>query len=314
MPLTIAAARQDYLDHLAERNKAHGTVATYTYALDRFFDYLGDEGITPEAPIDSLTADQLRRYGRHLYRLRLATTTRQTYLVVVRNWLRYLVKSAGLELNPDAIELPKIRREPPHPDQRLATMLNAPAVEGSPAQQLIALRDRAILATLYATQLRVSELIGLDRETIDWERGLAVVTGKGGRTRTVFFSDSAIQRLNTYLDARADAFAPLFIHHDRAHKPHPRDARGEGMRLTRQTVEALVRKYARAAGVKATPHTFRHYGATELLRNGADIRTVQELLGHASVATTQIYTHVSATRLHDQWRRFHPAIQDEPPS
>ncbi|MCX6024411.1 MAG: tyrosine-type recombinase/integrase [Chloroflexi bacterium] len=151
--------------------------------------------------------------------------------------------------------------------------------------------------------------------SLDWVKGLAVITGKGGRTRTVFFSESAMLALNAYLDARKDNLPPLFIHHDRAHRaaaPAGRTAaESEGMRLTRQGVERVVRRYAQIAGVEATPHSFRHYGATELLKNGADIRTVQELLGHASVATTQIYTHVNPQRLHQEWRRFHPANEDD---
>jgi integrase/recombinase XerC len=310
--LTIAAARQEYLDSLAERNRAHATSATYAYAIDRFLAFLrqGEPGLAPleaETLLSSVTDEHVRRFARHMYRARLAAVTRKTYLVVLRNWFRHLRARGYACPNPDAIELPETPERLPQPDERLERVFAVTPAARTERQQLINLRDRAILETLFSTQLRVSELVALDRTSIDWERGQAIVRGKGRKVRAVFFSERAIAALNAYLDAREDDYQPLFIHHDRAHRARPADHRGDSMRLTRQSVEAIVRKYARLAGVQATPHSFRHYGATQLLRNGADIRTVQELLGHASVSTTQIYTHVAPRRLEHEWRRFHPA-------
>lgn len=308
--MDINAARQEFLDHLASRNKAFLTSSTYGYSLDRFFGFLERQyRVTGANDLSALTLDQIRQYGLWLYRQELATRTRFKYLVVIRNWIKYLASRGYTDLNAALIELPKYGRQPPHLDERLPLMLTVEPPAPDPWREIIRLRDRAIIETLFSTQLRVSEVVALNRNTIDWEKRLAVVNGKGGRTRTVFFSDSCVAAINAYLDARKDSYPPLFVHHDRAHRTTAAGrghVEGDNMRLTRQGIERVVRRYAQLAGVEATPHSFRHYGATELLRNGADIRSVQELLGHASVSTTQIYTHVNPTRLHQEWQRFHP--------
>lgn len=302
--MKLAEARQDYLDHLAERNRSPVSIRTYAAAIDRFLAFLQPE-LPATQPVHDLRVEHLRRYARHLFHEGLAVRSRSTYLVVLRNWLRYLLRRGECEISPDQIELPRNPESVPHPDERIPLMLSAPLAHGD---GLIPRRDQAILETLFSTQLRVSELVGLDRQTIDWERGIAVVVGKGRRVRTVFFSERSLAALRAYLELRGDDFNPLFIHHDRANRAEKRyDKFGQHMRLSRQSVETIVRKYARQVGVVATPHSFRHYGATELLRNGADIRTVQELLGHRSVSTTQIYTHVAPRRLEQAWRRFHPS-------
>jgi site-specific recombinase XerD len=179
--------------------------------------------------------------------------------------------------------------------------------------EILALRDRALLLTLYSTQLRVSELCHLNRDQLDYERGLAVVVGKGRKTRTVFFGPEALEAIDRYLDARADQYRPLFIRHDHnAPRPDPAtDPRGESLRLAVDTAEYVVKRACASRGIKATPHSYRHYGATAMIRAGMDLRSVQEALGHASVTTTQIYTHVNPKRLHDDWQRFHPAAQPE---
>lgn len=309
--MDLTAARQEFLDFLASRNKAFLTSSTYGYSLDRFFGFLERQySIAASDGLQALTLDHIRQYGLWLYRQQLATRTRFKYLVVIRNWIKYLASRGLTDLNPALIELPKYGRQPPQLDERLPLMLKVEPPAPDPWREIIRLRDRAIIETLFSTQLRVSEVVALNRNSIDWDKRLAVVTGKGGRTRTVFFSDSCVEAINAYLDARKDNYPPLFVHHDRAHRTAATgrgSVQGENMRLTRQGIERVVRRYAQLAGVEATPHSFRHYGATELLRNGADIRSVQELLGHASVSTTQIYTHSNPTRLHQEWQRFHPA-------
>lgn len=312
--LTVAQARADYLDSLGMQNKSLNTTATYRYAIDRFLAFLAEaDEVTDAAPLAALNADMVRRFALDLYHRKLSAATRSTYLVVLRNWFRYLTKrpdlAEGSPVHPDLIELPKNPRAVPSPDERLPIMLSTVADQETDSElhALIRKRDIALLETLFATQLRVSELVSLNKSSIDWSQGIAVVTGKGRKVRTVFFSESALAAIEAYVDARKDSYLPLFLRHDRAKQVTARDKDGASLRLTRQSVEMLVRKYARLAGVEATPHSFRHYGATELLRNGADIRTVQELLGHASVQTTQIYTHVSPRRLQQEWRRYHPA-------
>ncbi len=315
--MNIAEAVQDYIDYLGEQNRSQSTSATYRYALERFLRFLEqEEEVALTSPLSAVTQEHVRRFGLHLYRLKLAASSRSTYLVVLRNWLRYLGRrpdlAASLAVNPDLIELPKSPRAVPNPDERIPIMLTIPPAPDE-WREVIRLRDLAMLETLFSTQLRVSELVSLNRNSIDWAQGLAIVTGKGRKTRAIFFSPGALKAVEAYLDVRKDHFLPLFIHHDRAHQARPKEREGENMRLTRQAVEQMVRRVARQSGVAATPHSFRHYGATELIRNGADIRTVQELLGHASVQTTQIYTHVSPRRLHQEWQRFHPATQREEP-
>lgn len=313
--MQLGQARQEFLDALAEKNRAFLTSTTYAYSLDRFLGYLAEHHrMDIHAPVDAITLDHVRQFGLWLYRERLAAVTRVKYLVVLRNWFKYLGGRGLSPLNPALIELPRVRRTPPTLDERLPLMLTNDTPAPDAWREIIRLRDKAMLETLFCTQVRVSELVALNRNSLDWKLRIAIITGKGGKTRTVFFSETALASINAYLDARPDAFLPLFIHHDRAHKVAGRDREGVSMRLTRQGVEAVVRRYARQAGVDATPHAFRHYGATELLRNGADIRTVQELLGHSSVATTQIYTHVNPHRLQQEWSRFHPASDRNAPA
>lgn len=310
--MIISEATQGYLDYLAERNKAQLTSHTYAYTIRKFLDYLGDSrGKSQDNPIQSVTLDDIRQFSMHMYRQGLAPATRVKHLVVLRNWFKYLLRLGATDVSPDLIELPKLPPRVPNPDERLPVMLSIEPDSPDEWRRLIKLRDKAILQTLFSTQLRVSELTALDRNSIDWKQGLAVVVGKGRRPRTVFFSKTALEAIDSYLDARDDSYLPLFIHHDRAHKVDLREKVGLKMRLSRQSVESVVKRYARLAGVQATPHSFRHYGATELLKNGADIRSVQELLGHVSVSTTQVYTHVSPRRLQQEWRRYHPATEPE---
>jgi integrase/recombinase XerC len=153
----------------------------------------------------------------------------------------------------------------------------------------------------------VSEVGALNRQSVDFEKGLAVIVGKGGKVRTVFFSDECVDAVNLYLDKRDDNYDPLFLRHNAGIQNERIDRDGNVLRLSVRSIQIVVNKYARKAGIKATPHTFRHYGGTEMMRSGADIRSVQEYLGHKSVSTTQIYTHVSPQRLMDEWKRFHPA-------
>ena len=168
------------------------------------------------------------------------------------------------------------------------------------------MRDLAILETLYSTGLRVSELASLNRNQVDLVRREFMVRGKGKKPRIVFLSDRAVKHIQNYLKSRNDAFEPLFINVGR-----PRAAtditKGESRRLSTVSIESLVRKYAMLSGItkKVTPHTLRHSFATDLLQNGADIRAVQEMLGHASITTTQIYTHLTNRRLREIHEKFH---------
>lgn len=166
------------------------------------------------------------------------------------------------------------------------------------------IRDRALLETLFSTGLRVSELASLNRDTINLERKEFAVVGKGRKERIVFLSDSAGEWLEKYLRSRHDSFKPLFIRYQGQVDPAEE---GEAMRLTARSIQRIVEKYVKGVGlsVKATPHTLRHSFATDLLINGADIRSVQEMLGHSNISTTQIYTHVTNQHLKDVHKAFH---------
>jgi len=306
--VTLADAKQEFLDYLAERNKSLRTVRTYGFAINKFLAFAGGEGLTPETDAAQVDAKLLRAYTRHLFHQRLSASGRKTYLVALTAWFKHLASAEICQVNTDAIELPRVTPAPPNPDERLPDLLRVdPPVFENRDQELTWYRDRALLRVLFDTNARVSEVAALNKQSVDFEKGLAVIVGKGGKVRTVFFSDECLDEVNRYLDARSDDYDPLFIRHNVASRGERIDRDGNVLRLSVRSIQLIVGKYARRAGIKATPHSFRHYGGTEMVRSGADIRSVQEYLGHTSVSTTQIYTHVSPQRLMDEWKRFHPA-------
>ena len=219
----------------------------------------------------------------------------------MRSFLKYLAKRDIKTVSAEKLELGKQEErqvtflEP----QELERFLKAPS-----GTALSDLRDRAILETLFSTGLRVSELCSLDRDDIDLKGGEFSVRGKGSKIRVVFLSDTARAALVTYLDKRPDADESLFIRIPQNEKLE----KYEKLRLTPRSIQRIIKKYAIAAGIigkKVSPHSLRHSFATDLLRNGADIRSVQAMLGHASVTTTQIYTHVTDKQLREEHERFH---------
>lgn len=306
--MTLADARQEFLDYLAERNKSLRTVRTYGFAINKFLAFAQLQGLEGESEAGLVSSQLLRAYTRHLFHQRLSASGRKTYLVALTAWFKHLAKAEVCQVNTDAIELPKVTPAPPNPDERLPDMLRTdPPPFETKEQELTWHRDRALLRVLFDTNARVSEVAALNKQSVDFEKGLAVIVGKGGKVRTVFFSDEGLDAVNTYLDLRDDDFDPLFLRHNAGIKHERIDRDGTVLRLSVRSIQIVVHKYARKVGIKATPHSFRHYGGTEMMRSGADIRSVQEYLGHKSVSTTQIYTHVSPQRLMDEWKRFHPA-------
>jgi site-specific recombinase XerD len=261
----------------------------------------------------------------HATRAGRKPATRSLYLTAITSFFRYLILHGyypgTVEHVRDQLADLTVKGTHPHPapDQRLPLLVRAAARvladAATPRAYLVAARNCAIVQTLFASGMRVSEVAGLSREDLDWARGQALITGTGGRQRLVFFSPDALAAINQYLDRRGeDGFSPLFLHHDNAHaaqlaRERATRSTGESLRLTTRQIQAVVRALARAEGIRATPHAFRHFMATELLNEaGADIRDVQEILGHASLATTQIYTHKGAQRLAaTAAKRFTPA-------
>ncbi len=298
-----------YLEYLeVEKGRSAKTVENYHRYLLQFFSWANIK--TPSA----ITLDLVRKYRVWLNRSErqhgelLKKVTQNYYIIALRSFLKYLGKIGVPSLPPEQVELGK-------QEEREVAFLEWSDMErllASPSGDDIgSLRDRAILETLFSTGLRVSELTALDRDEINIEKGEFSVRGKGGKIRIVFLSDNAKKALRAYLAKRRDTDPAFFVRFGRMKsgtKTAPlRQNKNEDLRLTPRSVERLVRKYAIKAGITehVVPHTMRHSYATDLLRNGADIRSVQALLGHSSITTTQIYTHVTDKQLKEIYQKYH---------
>lgn len=285
---------KQYLDYLEiEKNKSPRTRVNYGRYLKKFSESAGIKKIS------DITEENIRDF-----RIRLASSnppikkiTQSYYIIILRNFLKFLMKRDYKVVSPDKIELPKIptRQIEIMDSNDLQRLLAAPK-----GNDIRTLRDRAILETLFATGMRVSELASLDRYH-NFGRGELTIRGKGEKLRVVFLSDEAKKSIKEYLDKRFDAEEALFVSFTKSHDPKPIG------RITTRSIERLIAHYAKAAGIpkKVTPHTLRHQFGTDLLQNGADLRSVQELLGHSNVSTTQIYTHVTNRELKEVHTAFH---------
>ncbi len=309
--MTVNDLVRDFLEYCEiEKNHSELTIRNYEHYLGRFLDF-AEEGRSRELKPEQITSDLIRKYRLYLNRLstdlggNLAKITQTYHIIALRAFLKYLAKRDIKSLAAEKIELGEMKRkqveflEIEEVEDLLATPEKFPS-----KKEVIILRDSAILETLFSTGLRVSELAGLNREQVNLERGEFNVRGKGGKDRVVFLSDSAIKKLKRYLTKRTDNAAPLFIHFSGMQDGLDE---GEYMRLTPRSIQRIVSKYTRLAGItkKVTPHMLRHSFATDLLINGADIRSVQAMLGHSSITTTQIYTHITNTRLKEIHQKFH---------
>ena len=294
-------ALAEFLRHLAlEKNASAHTVKSYredlVQALDFFRGHLQGRALEPAL----LTTRLLRSYMAWLHEQGYAKTTIGRRVSAVRSWCRFLCRQGTLAANPaDGLRGPHQAKKLPHflGEEDVARLLAAP-----PAETPLGVRDRAVLETLYSAGLRVSELTGLDLERVDLDSGLATVRGKGKRERLALLGPQALEALKRWLavreglaQGRGRAQAAVFLNKN-------------GSRLTSRSVGRLVEKYLAQVGLdpRTSPHTLRHSFATHLLDNGADIRSVQELLGHRSLSTTQIYTHVTTHRLQESYEKAHP--------
>lgn len=291
-----------YLEYLEiEKNKSPKTVENYGRYLDKFLSF------TKITTLNQLTEDLIRQYRLHLNRLKdnrgrsLKKVTQNYHVIALRNFLKYMAKIGIKTVPAERVELGK-------QEDREVTFLQPNELQrlfDSPkGTELDTLRDKALLTTLFSTGLRVSELCSLNRDEIDVKRGELSVRGKGSKIRLVFLSNEAKKDIRDYVSKRPDIDTALFIRIPRT-KTFSKDS---DLRLTPRSVQRIIRKYAIRAGIvgkKISPHTLRHSFATDLLRNGADIRSVQVMLGHASVTTTQIYTHVTDKQLREVHERFH---------
>lgn len=305
----LSSYLRDFLEYVeVDKGRSPLTVRNYEFYLQRFIDWAKDPN--PE----DLTQDMLHRYRLYLNRLEsrgegtLKKTTQNYHLIALRSFLKFLSRRDVKTMAPEKIELAKQgTREVAFLDATdLPRLLEAP--EHSDASPLVKARDRAILELFFSTGMRVSELANLKRDQINLEREEFSVRGKGDKVRVVFLSHQARHALKNYLDMRKDEVPFIFVRHDRAKG----GAKVVGA-ITPRSIERLVHHYSIAAGIpkKVTPHTLRHSFATDLLMNGADLRSVQSMLGHSSITTTQIYTHVTNQQLKDVHHAFHSKQRDE---
>lgn len=291
--MNLHKAVKDYLDYLeVEKNRSPLTRKSYERCLRKFILISGAKKIS------DLTEKSIREF-----RVKLADTpglkkgTQVYSIIVIRNFLKYLAKQGIASVSADKIELPKI-------PQRQISILEYPDLErllsAPKGNNLKSLRDRAILETFFSTGLRISELCSMDRFT-NFDRGELTIRGKGEKLRTVFLSERAKKAIKEYLDKRTDTDQALFISISKSKNPKVLG------RIIPRAIQRLVDYYGKAAGIpnRITPHQLRHQFATDLLINGADLRSVQELLGHANITTTQIYTHVTNKELHEVHQAFH---------
>jgi site-specific recombinase XerD len=297
-----------------EKNRSPLTTRNYSLYLKRFVNFL-KQNSNPSPTLQDINSENVRNFRLFLSRKRdkkgnfLKKVTQAYHLIALRSFLRWLVKNDLKVLAPEKIELPKTESRSLKflTTDQVERLLNQPT-----ASSIIGLRDRAILEVLFSTGLRVSELTSLDRDQINLKSGELGVIGKGGRPRLVFLSKRARYWLERYLVAREDKWSPCFIRYS-GKKTEITDS--QSLRLSPRSVQRMVEKYRRRAGipVKVTPHVLRHSFATDLLFAGADLRSVQELLGHKNIATTQIYTHVTNKHLREIYEKYHSgnkAIKD----
>ncbi len=301
---------EDFLEHLEiESGRSKKTVENYRLYLERFLiivqEILNKDEVKPE----EITREVLRRYRLKLNRYGtdngsddLKTITQAYHLIALRGFMKYLARREIKSLDPSLIDLPHVIR-------KQVTFLHYDEVEDMLEQIDLStesgLRDRAIIELLYSGGLRVSELVGLNRDSINLERREFMVRGKGSKDRPIFISEACADRVRDYLEARTDSLPALFLNNSR--NLQAVDQSGNYRRMTARSVERIVEKYARLAGITkhVSPHTLRHSFATDLLMNGADLRSVQSMLGHADISTTQIYTHVTDAHLREIHEKFH---------
>ncbi|HQB50915.1 MAG TPA: tyrosine-type recombinase/integrase [bacterium] len=296
-----------FLEYLeVERGLANNTLIGYSFYLKRFLAFATAQNVNK---VSQISQDLIHRYRLHLNRLanreysNLKKNTQNYHLIALRQFLKYLSKNDIESLDSNKVELAK--QEPRQvtflEGYDLAAFLQAPLATPK-SSKLVKLRDRAILEMLFSTGLRVSELARLRINDVNLKKTEFTVRGKGSKLRLVFLSNDAKMAIKTYLEARQDTEPFLFIGHGKINKDtNPQYG------LTPRSIERLVEKYAVAAGItkRVTPHTLRHSFATDLLIGGADIRSVQQLLGHASITTTQVYTHVTDQQLRQVYQNFH---------
>lgn len=294
----------DFLEYLeVERGRSQKTAENYHLYLNRLLEFQGD------IEVNKISAELVRKWRLWLNRyknengMELSQMTQSYHLIALRSFLAYCAKRDIDTLVPTKIELPKTKH-------KQVTFLNDEEIERIiekiPIDSPGGLRDRAIIELLFSSGLRVSELVALNRDHVNTERREFVVRGKGNKDRPVFISLDAANHIKNYLETRKDSLKPLFISY-RDQTPKHLDTSGDFRRLTARSIQRIVKNYSLKAGITkhVSPHTMRHSFATDLLMNGADLRSVQSMLGHSNISTTQVYTHVTDQHLKEVHQKFH---------
>lgn len=302
-----------------DKNLSLKTVKMYAYYMTFFQNWILDQKVpvNVNAPpqtkrdldVETITEEDIRNFRLYLshnyknpFKGNLKRQTQNYFLVALRSFFRYLIKQKLAVLSPDVIELGKARdRIVQHLEQhQLDALFKSVDTSDEPG-----VRDRTILEVLFSTGLRVSELVALNKEMVNAQQGEFGIIGKGGKARVVFLSKNAKQWIQKYLMMRKDPYSPLFLRY--SGPTPPEGLTNEKLRLSVRSVERMVEKYRKKAGItfRIGPHVLRHSYATDLLNQGADLRSVQEMLGHKNIATTQVYTHVTNFRLREIHEKFH---------
>lgn len=297
--------KTDFLEHLEiEKNRSRLTIRNYDLYLSRFLNFAQKRGVSSPAALD---LDLVRNFRLWLNRLRdpktgreLKLVTQNYHIIALRSFLKYLAKRDIKSIAAEKLELPKTpsRQVVFLENDDLEKLLRSPRQEKN---EFVRARDQAILELLFSTGLRVHELSSLKREQVNLKKDEFAVRGKGDKLRIVFVSPRAKDALKKYLGQRTDNSPALFIRQKREMKID------DNAPLTPRTIQRLIKKYAKLSGVSPhiTPHTLRHTMATDLLAAGADLRSVQEILGHSSITTTQIYTHITNRHLKEIYQKYH---------
>lgn len=295
----------EFLEYLEiEQNRSQKTIANYHHYLMRLVEFAGDPDVA------KITTETIRKWRLWLNRFEnesgqnLTHTTQNYHLIALRSFLKFCSKRSIDTLPPEKIELARTKRKQVtflNPDE-LTALFAQPDVNTK-----IGLRDRTILELLFSGGLRVSELVALDTSNVSTKRREFMVRGKGQKDRPIFMSEGAAIWIDAYLKSRTDSSPALFIRYGGTKQ---QDTSGDFLRITPRSVQRLIAHYAKLAGItkKVTPHTLRHSFATDLLMNGADIRSVQTMLGHSDISTTQIYTHVTDPHLKEVHKKYHKDI------
>jgi site-specific recombinase XerD len=301
--MNIRQLLTDFLEYLEiERNRSQKTIENYHHYLERFLKWSG--ATVPE----DITMDRIRKFRIYLNRYQdkkggeLKKITQNYHIIALRSFIKYLSKRDIPIISAEKIEVGK------NPSQMVEFLESSELerlLEAANGEDMKCLRDRAILELLFSAGLRVSELVNINRDQINLKNQEFSVRGKGGKIRIVFISDTAKKALEKYLEKRTDIDPALFIRLPRKGIKNP-EKKGN-LRITQRSIQRIVKYYAAKAGIvkDVHPHTLRHSFATDLLANGADIRSVQAMLGHSSITTTQIYTHVTNQGLKDIHKKFH---------